>query len=267
MKSIGEFYSLPELSKKFGKLLCPFLIIWIAQVAIQLVLIGRLSVTELGYSLVSGGWGPGSYFIPIIFQATLILPIIYMLCRKKPITGAVVLFIVSLTLELLALRINMTESVYRFLIIRYVFALTLGVWLAKYKKKPNAFLIGMLSVCSLIYITGVNYYEGNFIMEDYWQSQHAPSYFYTLVLVMIGLKTLHVKGENLITKLILKIGRASYHIFLAQMFYFWIVIGFVPELTEIMDALINVIVCISMGLVFFESDIFVNKVLSKKKSY
>ena len=78
-----------------------------------------------------------SYFVPIIIQVTLILPLIYLFCRKNLTIMTIVLFVISIAFEIVCLLIDMSESIYRLLVIRYLFALTLGVWLALNSKKIN----------------------------------------------------------------------------------------------------------------------------------
>ncbi|WP_346905951.1 acyltransferase [Clostridium sp.] len=263
-ESLNQFYDVSFLYKKLERLIYPFLLVWLMQVVAQFLIADGLSFKELIYSLVTGGWGPGSYFVPIIIQVTLILPAIYLLCKKKSTAMTIVLFVISLLLEVFCLLIDIPEGLYRLLALRYLFAVTLGVWLSLNSKKLKYKWLIPLAIISLIYITGVNYFEWSFIMEYTWQSQHAPSYFWTLLLAIIGLKVYQVKSVNIISKLSVKIGQASYHIFLVQMAYFWAVAEMLPNMPVIVFSVINVVICLFLGLTFFEFENWVRKTIKKR---
>jgi len=63
-----------------------------------------------------------------------------------------------------------------------------------------------------------------------WLSQHAPSYFWTLVIVVVGLIYLPKKSINIVHSVIKKLGQASWHIFLVQRTVFWTAGGAVKSL-------------------------------------
>jgi hypothetical protein len=96
-------------------LIYPFLLVWLVQIVAQYLFSEGLSIYQIFISLLSGGWGPGSYFVPIIIQATLILPIIYLLCRKSLTVMTILLFVISIGLEFICLFIDITEGTYRLL--------------------------------------------------------------------------------------------------------------------------------------------------------
>lgn len=263
-ESLSQFYNFPFLYNKLKRLVFPFLLVFIAEAVANFIFFG-LSAKQLIMSFVSGGWGPGSYFVPIIIQATLITPIIYMLCRKNLTVMTIGLFIVNLILEAVSMAVEMPEGLYRLLVIRYLFAITLGVWLALNGKKINYKWIMPLSVFSLIYITGVNYFDWVFITEEYWLSQHAPSYFWPLLLIIMGLRVYEFKAQNKLSKLFVKIGQASYHIFLVQMVYFWSNSMILPKTSLAVYVVISLIICLVFGLLFFEMENFVRKAMAKRK--
>lgn len=265
-ESLKDLYNGRTLIRKFQRLIIPFAFVWIMQVFIHYILLGGLNVRDLLISFFVGGWGPGSYFVPIIIQATLILPLIYLLCKKNLTTMTITLFIISLLVEVACLLVDMPEGVYRLIVVRYLFALTLGVWLALNTKKLNYKWLIPLSIISLIYITGVNYFDWVFIMEEYWLSQHAPSYFWTLMIIIVGLKLYQFKADNMISKLFVKIGQASYHIFLTQMVYFWSIAGLFSALPLTAYVGISIIICVVLGLLFFDAENWVRNVIKNRNN-
>ena len=252
--SLNQFYNIPFLYSKVERLVYPFLFIWIIQVIVHFLMLNGLSFKTLVASLFTGGWGPGSYFILIIIQATLILPLIYLLMKKNLTVVTIGLFFFSLLLDVFCLFIDVPGSVYRVLVIRYVFALVLGVWLSLNPKKINYKWLIPLAILSAVYIAGVYYLEWEFIMEKYWSSQHAPSYFWTLLLIIIGLKVYQFKAGNPISRLVVKMGQGSYHIFLVQMFYFWLIADSISNLPLLIYLVISLMICIVFGLLFFNAE-------------
>src|SRR5699024_4828446 len=129
-----------------------------------------LSPRELSVSFITGGFGPGSYFVPIIVQATLLLPLIYMLMRKNLNVMTLVLLIVSLLLELACLWLDVSRDLYRIIVVRYILARALGLWLPLTYNEASDKRLVPLSGLSFIYITGVSYCERELIMEPVWLS-------------------------------------------------------------------------------------------------
>lgn len=105
-----------------------------------------------------------------------------------------------------------------------------------------------------------------------WFSQHAPSYFWTVIIVISGLLYLPKKSKNIVHSVIEKLVQASWHIFLVQMAFFWAVGSVVKSLflgelviTANMDVstliqmsmggflltCINLVICITLGYLFY----------------
>jgi peptidoglycan/LPS O-acetylase OafA/YrhL len=262
--SLNQVYNFSFIYKKMERLIYPFLLVWLVQMVAQYVISEGLSINEIFISLLSGGWGPGSYFVPIIIQATLILPLIYFLCRKNLTVMTIFLFVLSIVFEFICLFIDLPGSIYRLLVIRYLFALTLGVWLALNKSKIKFKWLIPLAILSFVYITGVNYYEWVFIMEKFWLSQHSPSYFWSLILIILGLTVYRIKANNKISKLLVKIGQASYHIFLVQMVYFWAIANRLPDMSGVLYLAITLVFCLVIGLIYFEMENWIRKMYKSR---
>src|SRR5699024_12350003 len=114
---------------------------------------------------------------------TLLLPLIYLLMKKNLAAGTIILFIISILLDVICMMIDVPGSVYRVIIVRYVFGLVLGVWLSLNPGKINYKWLIRLAIMSAVYIAGVYYEEWNFFVERYWHSWHAPTCFLSLLVV------------------------------------------------------------------------------------
>lgn len=263
-KTLPQFYEFNYLRKRLERLIYPFVFIWLLQMLILFLFTDKLDLSLFIRSFFRGGRGPGSYFVPIIVQTTLLLPFIYLFLKKNKKQPVLIMFLVSLGLELFSRLTDMGAASYRLLVFRYVFALTLGVWLAMNDKKVNCKWLAFLSIVSFIYITAVNYFDWIFIMEKYWEGSHAPAYFWTLLIVIVGLKLPPVRIERKVNRIFVKIGQASYHIFLAQMVYFWRLKNLLPPLPPAIKLSLNMVLCLMLGLLFFELEKIVwKKAISK----
>ncbi|RSD35195.1 MAG: acetyltransferase, fucose-4-O-acetylase [Methanohalophilus sp.] len=275
-----QLYSIRLLSRRIKRIIVPFIVVFTIQIIYIYIYIypdvGPIQITNIITSFISGGHGPGSYFVPLIIQHILILPILYVWIIKYPKYFIPLTFLISLTLEQLMILLSVPVDVYRLLYIRYFFAGALGVWLAINHKTPIKILI-LGALLSSIYIFVVNYlnYQPSFIYPA-WSSQHSPSYLWTLLIIVAGISYFPEDATNLIQSLIKKLGQASWHIFLVQMTYFWILgshvksfffsglsypISFdIQTLTEISLkvstlSVLNLVICLYIGYIFHKKSL------------
>jgi len=273
---LRQCYGRSLLSHRFKRLLVPFTLLFIIQlVLLYFIDIKGITLQNIVFSYITGGYGPGSYFIPIILQHILILPIIYLWAIRSPKYFLLNTFLISLILEYLMIIAFVPEWAYRLLYVRYLFAGALGVWLAVSKQAIDRKVI-LGALISLIYIVAVNYLNFQFwFLYPAWGSQHAPSYFWPLLIIMIGLIYLPGVSKNVVSVTLEKFGRASWHIFLVQMVFFWALGGaasslFLGELTSpvvlnistilqmvpgfVLLTCFNLGVCLFLGGVFFDCE-------------
>jgi len=246
-QSLLRGYQWTFLSKRLSRLLMPFVIVWIGQILI-IVLRTDIDLKMIFLSFISGGWGPGNYFIPVIVQQLFFLPILYWLTVKWKTKAVWLVFVLSMTFEVVSYLLGTPFSVYRLLYFRFLFASILGVWIAVYGVKLKPWIL--LSIVSLMYIAGFYYFGYHLPIETQTGSQNAPSFFYPLLLTVLGL--LYLKGKTgFIWDVIAEIGQASYYIFLAQMAYFWIAKSIVNDLPYFMTP-ISIVICCLCGYLFYK---------------
>jgi peptidoglycan/LPS O-acetylase OafA/YrhL len=252
-KNIKELYNLKAIKNKIVKIIRPFVYIYLLQLFIMVIFLDKsFNINTLLYSFIIGGWGPGSYFIPVIIQTIITVPLIYFLLIRYNKYFLLLTLIISIILEVISLY-SLDEGTYRVLYFRYFFAVALGIWISKKENSKFNSTILFLSLISLFYLIGVNYFELKLIMEPVWGSQHLFSYFWTLVIIISGVKYLPNK-DNILAKL----GQISFYIFLIQMFYFWLISSFSFNLSNIMPSPIysffNILICCSLGYIFYKID-------------
>lgn len=269
-KTLAASYDISILIRRMKRILGPYLVIWIIQVALIFYILSTIPnyywsqyvnyFLYQGFDIVlnffSGGQGPGSYFIPVILQQILILPLLYYVAQHSPERMLVIAFVIDIFLEYLAIAAGIPTWLYDILYIRYLFAGALGIWLVFRKDSiPKWLYAGVLA--SIVYIIAVQYFAFKvWFIYPAWSFYHAFSYFWTVLIVITGLRMLPSGSLSGILSVLEKLGKASWHIFLAQMtvlFFLWPVL--VQSITSaaaiIVLPLINLAVCLSLGYGFY----------------
>ena len=108
--SLKELYSWKYFKKKILRYIVPYLILYAVSTLIGLIIYG-FDITAMyrtqyypshGYMNLFIGilpfWGPGNWFLPLLFQSILILPLLYKFFTKKPIIALISCFIMCLFL-------------------------------------------------------------------------------------------------------------------------------------------------------------------------
>lgn len=252
----------PKLSKLWHRLIKPYIIIQCIFILYYIFdnLVRGTSFLKNLQRMIDGGDGPGSYYIWVYIQLAFLCPLLTSVVKRKLarwiFVGVCILF------EIFCSLVNMNESLYRLLCIRYIFLIYLGyLWVKNgiiltYK---SALLSAMSAV--LIFIlcyTRHNHPEINYeplIFDTAWTPFHWFTYFLSWSLLsFIICKCYLFRPSWLINKLIILCGKRSYEIFLFQMLVF----GISP-----LSGKINVIICL-LPLVIYERKFFTQ--MLKKKS-
>ena len=233
---------------RIKKLLLPFVILFITEALFMLIKY-NYNFRAILKLFIGGGVGPGSYFVPVMIQTLLVLPILVKVTRKNPIVAVILIFVLNLLLEYLSLGVS--DYWYRLLFIRYLFAIELGVFLSVYKDKINFVRILPFACISIMYIFCIDIYHMEFILNRGWGSQNPIAYFFALMIVYIFL---HLKLKE--NEMLSSIGKKTYYICLVQKNYFFY--------ASIYSSILNIIQNSIFAL--FISIYLVVKVLGKKEN-
>lgn len=248
-------YSKAKFAKYVKRLMLPYVIFFVCQILYAIYVDGRrLDLPYVFERFISGGSGPGSYFVPLFVQHVLVFPAFLWVQNKiSKSDGNLILFwafVFSIAAEFLCSHYRMDTALYRLFYLRYFFAAALGSHIVLYGLN-NFYLI--LSAFSFLFILNVYYLRlVSFKALFYaWSFQHAPAYFYTL-LMFLGIWKLY-PFVSAAGKIISYFGRASFHIFLAQTFYFWKFAPLISKTIEndILLLVANVSICLLVGGMFF----------------
>ena len=288
--SLKKLYSWNYFKKKFWRYIFPFFLLYVLSTVIGIAIKGfdALNQYQMRWSFahlfigILPFYGPGNWFLPVIFWSILIMPLLYKGFSGKllwRIMTLIICYIVELLLFLVIslILIPNVSSVaefyfyYDFIVTTPFFMLSaigLGLW---FSRNPNIFskqnlFMWILFPISLTYIILYQFVnrDYNFMFGDY----HLFIFPYSAFLVLMALKVIpkKVKDNNIFVKGIRLISNSTYHILLTQILYFGIVIslygnhygasifgidfGYDP-LIVFLYLLINWTICIPIGTLWY----------------
>lgn len=250
------------IGNQFKNLLGPYLIIFSAELVIFRLTNSEKEIKEIIIMFISGGWGPGGYYVQILFQLIIIFPIIYFFIKRFGLTLSGIFFVgVQLLLEFIFQYNNLPSALYRLLILRYIVFIFLGVFLFENNKKVKKSHLIMGSILSFIYIYLIAYkgYVPDLLFR-LWTSTSLPTVGWTFGLVVFYLSK--VRRFNVVLhRIITSIGKATYFIFLFQLIYF----NFKPGnlSSSSFFCIIDMLICILGGILFRNIYIYLIKAKCK----
>ena len=227
----APLYSWKYCRKNFHRILYPFLFILAGSFAfswLDSLVYGR-PLPRLDSSLFLGrlpAEGVGNYFVPVLFQFILVFPLLNRWCTSHLPSFVLGCLALDVAFELLCRNLALQEPITAFLytgcLLRYLFAVSLGVWLAQLR--PNGRLaarewVGSVASLGLLvawYATNGTWYPFNPLSGGI----SCLIAGYPLGLVALGLAHLPVAPRHAATRLLAAMGKNSYHIYLIQMLYF-----------------------------------------------
>lgn len=272
--TLARCYDLSVLFRRLKRLMIPYVIIWIIQLLIVFWILGSLldisvqnpnhffyTGIDTLFNFLTGASGPGNYFIPLIVQVILLVPLLYWLALRSPALMLVVAFIADLVLEYLSLLSDMPSWLYGPSITPFIFMAALGVWLVFRERVVTPWILigGLLSA---LYIAAVSYFNFQFWMfrtDTFFH--HEFAFFWTLLLVVLGFQYLPSRPTNRVVGMVTELGKASWHIFLVQMtWFFFLGYAYTPGTGSTSSlfilALVYLIPCLLIGYGFYRLQYF-----------
>ena len=239
--SLKSLYSWGYFKNKLWRYIVPFLIIYAISTLIGLIIFD-FSFEALLNNHFKPNWGyikflfigmypftgPGNWFIPVIFQSILFLPLLYKFYSKSPILTLILCYVLEFCAWLFLFftfgDITSLKEWYNVIFLQitfffYLSAVGLGMWFSKDHNifsKRNLFL-WILFALSLTYIIAYTFfdYRIKFIRSDY----NLLFYPYSAFIFLVAMKLLPKKSTNIFTDIISVIGKSTYHILLVQILY------------------------------------------------
>lgn len=250
------------ICKRTLRYLIPYFMVFGIELLIYYTFIDKISIFSSIMLLVTGGFGPGAYYIPILIQIIFLIPLIYILIRKNPLFGVTTCFVFNLLYEMEKTLLRMSDSIYRLCSLRYIFVLSFGAFLYFYKrkvKKISMMIIGGVGGGFLAYTK----YIGNapaFLRN--WTGTCCVSCLFICPFVYWVLNS----GKKIEENIICYVGKASYNIYLFQMIYYWAFFNTINSTIQsrILQFIISIISCLIAGVLFYKIENSFTKRLMKR---
>lgn len=259
--TLADLYEPSLLYKKLNRILLPAVFAYLLQMIIG-PFIGK-EATIFFYLFGRGGFG--GFFISIMIQLIFFLPFLYYLAKKNHHLMLFISFLLNLAFELASDILGLPPFLYRLFFFRYLFAIALGIWyfFIQKDKKPLLFmkLGALLSVPYLIMVHYFDYEVPFYSFNTAWRGQDPLTFFYSLLLFHLALAYLPKLRWNLIYEGLACLGTSSYHIFIVQMVYFWIISAYVDKAQSFL--LIDLMICLVIGIGYYHLETIY---LSRKKT-
>lgn len=261
--TLKQAYSPKEVISKWLRFIIPYLPAYILSV-IAVMISGKkeISVVYLVKLFVTGGSGPGSYYVPVMIQVVLIIPVIHWVVKKYDTKGLLLCFGVNVLYEITKTFIDLSPEIYRLCVFRYIFIISLGCYLYHNKvnrKNPLWYLVG---VAGITYIIVFNYTPNKPFFTDQWT---VTSVF--AVLFIVPVMMFLMKPNKLKNSILELLGRASFNIFLVQMIYYLVAPKYIYPLLNnnlVFCVPVNILTCCLVGIGFYMVETPVTKTIVKK---
>lgn len=267
---IGHWYKPDTILPKLSRFVVPYVFIF------ALELIYKLSFDNMTFNLYLvtrtfffGGYGAGSYYIPIIIQMLFIFPFCYWIVRKLGFKGVILLGIIQLLYQIGVYWIDLEDIYYKRIFLRFLVFLAGGIYIYLHRedilKSPRNKVLLLLSFAAgIIYIYVVNYQGHVPDIFAAWRRTAMPTILYVFPLLAFVISScLYKKIPGRFGGLLSLIGQASYHILLVQMF--WFHIGWEKTLPYGAEVVVNLVVALTLGILFYKADTYIRQQWKKRK--
>ena len=262
--SLNQAYQWKEIIHKIFRYTFPFLIAYGLELIGELYLRGIEGAGKWVFNFFRGGYGPGSYYYPVMIQFVFLFPLVYFLIKKLDFAGVLLCGFGNFFYEILQRLYFVSEGCYRLLIFRYLLLIGFGCYLYCGYTKPKLIVNALSFVLGISFIYLVSYTEYEPKLIIYWTGTSFLAALYVMPLFFMGGGTvdLNIQSNAILYRLLGFMGKASYNIFLVQMVYYQYFVSFIYSLGLgiFMELGINIAVCVVIGSVFYRlENLFIKK--------
>ncbi len=260
IESLSQSFKVEELLTKLSRILLPYLIIVFVELFLgisQRILLDTgpfisFTLKDFLLFLLTGGIKPGSYYIVILLQFTVIYPLMLQLFQKSAKQSICLFFSIHFLFDMITNYSPIPGKIYRLLIFRYLAFIIMGIALyySSHKVRKNIKWLGVSSVVYIWIYAYLGYVPKVFAK---WTNTSLPTVFWATTLVILGMNYLEREDTNLLTKLFSEIGQASYHIFLVQKLLFGFGLNkflIYLNISSFLHVVFSVVICCGMGMFF-----------------
>jgi len=256
-RTLRELYSWDYLASRVDRVFVPFVLAFLATSLIGALTAEHRSPATLLSELVTGQLpigGPGNYFITLLFQLTLVFPLIYWGLRRQSLVTVIACLAIDATFEVLAPHIGLLKSdayLYEAGMPRYLFLVALGGAVASMpaRRLGRAWWMWCGTLVGVAFLT-LAQFDASAIPFGLpgWENSDFAAAFYPATLVLVAIVALPRLASSALSRGLAVLGRASYHIFLVQIIWFGLGVWGMDSLPALLG---NLAVASLTGLVFY----------------
>lgn len=267
MLTVKEWYSVKNLLQKFLRLYIPYAVFAVCQLILIFALNAGYNIGNIFISFFVGGYGPGNYYLLLMFQIILIFPfLLYFNTKNSNLT--LVLCCAFYILYQLFMRLVFPENSYdvtspggaidKWTVLRWIFLIECGIYFYINQDKIKWWQLLLIMLVDIIpYILQLTtdlptlYFRG------------IPYHFISAGIVGLCIMYLGNLSFGKFNQVIAYCGSATWHIFLFQQLYFWLIdlldwqIGF---------TYLSFPICFFGGLAFYTAQVQIERMIGKLKS-
>jgi peptidoglycan/LPS O-acetylase OafA/YrhL len=237
------------------RLLVPFLLLWPIAAVVALAL-GEFHVGALALlGLYPSTGGPGTYFVTILFEFALVFPFVFWCLARAPVLTSIAVIALDVGFNVLAPHVGVFTAtsaghyLYDAAIPKYALLSLAGFWLSRVEVNRALILrLTPLAVAAVTYLILLHQDPRAFtwMISSFSRPTNFLSAGYAIWLTCLGLVFLPSQTRSVLTRVLARLGRASYHIFLVQIVWFMAVVNQSWPL-----ALLGIGACSGLGVLYF----------------
>ncbi|MGV3502986.1 MAG: acyltransferase family protein [Adhaeribacter sp.] len=260
-QAFSALYTRLYFERRVDRLLVPLLLVYLASFLAGVAWLWITQQNKIninGYSLIGllPVSGPGNYFVTLVLQSILLLPLIGYFFQRQPVLTVLLLVAGEVLFLLLSNSVRLFDEnnyLYSAALPRYFSAIAGGLILSRLVVRPlrarTLALLLLLALGSAAYLFEVVYLNLQVpgIRAD-WDTQNLLAFGYAASLLLLLFKLLPQRSNKGALRFLAALGKASYHIFLVQVVYFGLVT--LPQ----SQVLFNLACCLLLGYLFYRYD-------------
>lgn len=215
-------------------------------------------ILDICVSYISGGYGPGSYYLVVLLQLSIIFPLVYLLVRKKPYLSLLLAGMINVGFEALQDYLELSNATYRLIAARYLFVITLGCLAARGNwfnrdKATNGFrfVLPSFSAISMICLLCTAYLSVTIPPFTQWTTTTILSSPYVAFVVVCAMRRVDIV-PSFITRILALFGVCSFELFLWQMVFFrFLHSKWLSHLScGALDLVFSLAICTALGMAY-----------------
>lgn len=263
IRCLEDAYQKSLLITKLIRFLVPFLITFALETVIQIIF-HRFTIKSFVIDFFHGGYGPGSYYFPVMVQFIFIYPVIHFIVKKNGMKGVILCFIINLVYEFLQRISFVPEELYRLLGLRYISVISFGTFFALFPNvKIKWYIKTIVGMVGIIFIILVEYTSYSPKIIIYWTRTSCIATLYIFPICSFLLKNRENKVKVAPIELL---GKASFNIYLVQMVYYWCLSGRVYNFIDsiFIRIIMNFLICLIGGISFYFIENRITEIIIKR---